>query len=160
MYALAIEHLRTAGFEHYEISNWARSGFRSQHNAIYWANDPYLGLGVGAASYLDGVRSTHTRDLGVYLRAALGGTTIPGERERLEGPAQLGEAIMLALRTAEGVDLAAFRERYGIDVNERYREVVGDLVAAGVLRADAAWLRLTERGRFVANDVCGAFLVS
>ena len=160
MYALAIEHLRAAGFEHYEISNWARSGFRSQHNAIYWANDPYLGLGVGAASYLDGVRSTHTRDLGVYLRAALGGTTIPGERERLEGPAQLGEAIMLALRTAEGVDLAAFRERYGIDVNERYREVVGDLVAAGVLRADAAWLRLTERGRFVANDVCGAFLVS
>jgi oxygen-independent coproporphyrinogen-3 oxidase len=160
MYALAIEHLRAAGFEHYEISNWARGGFRSQHNAIYWANDPYLGLGVGAASYLDGVRSTHTRDLGVYLRAALGGTTIPGERERLEGPAQLGEAIMLALRTAEGVDLAAFRERYGIDVNERYREVVGDLVAAGVLRADAAWLRLTERGRFVANDVCGAFLVS
>ena len=160
MYALAIEHLRAAGFEHYEISNWARTGFRSQHNAIYWANDSYLGLGVGAASYLDGVRSSNTRDLGEYLRAALAGTPIPGERERLEGPAQLGEAIMLALRTAEGVDLAAFRERYGIDVNERYREVVGDLVAAGVLRADAAWLRLTERGRFVANDVCGAFLVN
>jgi oxygen-independent coproporphyrinogen-3 oxidase len=160
MYALAIERLRAAGFEHYEISNWARTGFRSQHNAIYWANDPYLGLGVGAASYLDGVRSTHTRDLGSYVRAALAGAPIPGERERLEGPAQLGEAIMLALRTAEGVDVTAFRERYGIDVNERYREVVGDLVAAGVLRADAAWLRLTERGRFVANDVCGAFLVS
>jgi oxygen-independent coproporphyrinogen-3 oxidase len=159
MYALAIERLRAAGFEHYEISNWARPGFRSQHNAIYWANDPYLGLGVGAASYVGGVRSTHTRELDAYSRAALAGGPIPGESERLEGAKQAGEAIMLALRTAEGVDVDAFRERYGIDVNERYREVVDDLVAAGVLSADAAQLRLTERGRFVANDVCGAFLV-
>jgi len=159
MYALAIERLRAAGFEHYEISNWAQPGFRSQHNAIYWANDPYLGLGVGAASYLGGVRSTHTRDLGRYSSAALAGEPIPGESERLEGPKQAGEAIMLALRTAEGVDLDAFRERYGIDINERYRGVVDDLVAAGVLSADATHVRLTERGRFVANDVCGAFLV-
>ena len=72
--------------------------------------------------------------------------------------AQAGEAIMLALRTAEGVDLRRFRERYGVDVRERYRETVGDLVAAGVLAADETRLRLTERGRFVANDVCGAFL--
>ena len=141
-----------------EISNWAKPGFRSRHNAIYWANEDYLGLGVGAASYLGGVRSTHTRDLDAYCGAALGGRPIPGESERLEGAARTGEAIMLALRTAEGVDLARFRERYGIDVQERYRGVVGELVAAGVLDASSARLRLTERGRFVANDVCGAFL--
>jgi oxygen-independent coproporphyrinogen-3 oxidase len=158
MYAIAIDRLRVAGFEHYEISNWARPGFRSQHNAIYWANDSYLGLGVGAASYLDGVRSTHTRDLGAYCEAALAGVPIPGESERLEGAKRAGEAIMLALRTAEGVDLPAFRERYGIDVHQRYGSVVDDLVAAGVLAADVARMRLTERGRFVANDVCGAFL--
>jgi oxygen-independent coproporphyrinogen-3 oxidase len=158
MYSLAIERLRAAGFEHYEISNWAKPGFRSQHNQLYWANESYLGLGVGAASYLGGVRSTHTRDLEAYCGAALAGEPIPGESERLEGAAQAGEAIMLALRTAEGVDLERFRERYGIDVHERYRKVVGDLVAAGVLVADGAGLRLTERGRFVANDVCGAFL--
>ena len=158
MYALAIERLGAAGFEHYEISNWAKPGFRSQHNALYWANASYLGLGVGAASYLGGIRSTHTRDLDVYCATALAGEPIPGESERLEGAAQAGEAIMLALRTAEGVDLARFRERYGIDVHERYRKVVGDLVAAGVLAGDGARLRLTERGRFVANDVCGAFL--
>jgi oxygen-independent coproporphyrinogen-3 oxidase len=158
MYALAIERLRGAGFEQYEISNWARPGFRSQHNALYWANEPYLGLGVGAASYLHGVRSTHTRELGAYCEAALAGAPIPGESEKLEGAKRAGEAIMLALRTAEGVDLPAFRERYGIDVHQRYRSVVGDLVAAGVLVADPARMRLTERGRFVANDVCGAFL--
>jgi oxygen-independent coproporphyrinogen-3 oxidase len=158
MYAIAIDRLRAAGFEQYEISNWAKPGLRSQHNALYWANDSYLGLGVGAASYLAGVRSTHTRELGVYCDAALGGGPIPGESEQLEGAARVGEAIMLALRTAEGVDLARFRERYGIDVREQYGNVVGDLVAAGVLAADGAALRLTERGRFVANDVCGAFL--
>ncbi|HEY6236594.1 MAG TPA: radical SAM family heme chaperone HemW [Candidatus Elarobacter sp.] len=158
MYAIAIDRLRVAGFAHYEISNWAKPGFRSRHNAIYWANDPYLGLGVGAASYLGGVRSTHTRDLDAYCEAALAAAPIPGESERLEGAKRAGEAIMLALRTAEGVDLAAFRERYGIDVHQRYRSVVDDLVAAGVLAAEPARMRLTERGRFVANDVCGAFL--
>jgi oxygen-independent coproporphyrinogen-3 oxidase len=158
LYARAIERLREAGFEQYEISNWAKPGFRSQHNAGYWRNDPYLGLGVGAASYRDGERSTHTRDLVAYCEAALAGGPIPGESERLEGAARAGEAIMLALRTAEGVDTMAFRERYGIDVRERYRGVIGDLTAAGVLEAAGDALRLTERGRFIANDVCGAFL--
>src|SRR6202022_2171456 len=97
LYAVAIERLRGAGFEHYEISNWAKPGFRCEHNLGYWRNDPYLGLGVGAASYLGGVRSTHTRDLDAYGEAALAGRPIPGESERLEGPAQAGEAIMLAL---------------------------------------------------------------
>jgi oxygen-independent coproporphyrinogen-3 oxidase len=159
LYALAIARLREAGFEHYEISNWARPGLRSQHNSVYWANGSYLGLGVGAASYLGGVRSTHTRDLETYCAAALAGEPIPGESERLEGDARLGEAIMLALRTAEGVDVEAFRERYGIDVGERYRTVVDDLVADGLLATGAGHVRLTERGRFLANDVCGAFLI-
>lgn len=159
LYAIAIDRLRVAGFEHYEISNWARPARRSQHNQVYWANGSYLGLGVGAASYLDGVRSTHTRDLDAYCAAALAGKPIPGESERLEGPAQVGEAIMLALRTAEGVDLGAFRERYGVDVVQRYRSVVDDLVAGGLLAAGPGHVRLTERGRFLANDVCGAFLV-
>ena len=111
------------------------------------------GLGVGAASYLGGVRSTHTRDLEAYCDAALAGGPIPGESERLEGAAQAGEAIMLALRTAEGVDSRRFRERYGIDVHERYRGVVGDLVAAGVLVADDA-RSAPHRARPVRSQRC------
>jgi oxygen-independent coproporphyrinogen-3 oxidase len=158
LYALAIERLRAAGFEHYEISNWARPGYACQHNRLYWANEPYLGLGVGAASYLGGIRAVHTRSVDAYCEAALGGRPIPGESERLEGAARLGEAIMLALRTAEGVDTVRFRERYGVDVAQQYQRVVHDLVAAGTLIAEPDRLRLTERGRFIANDVCGAFL--
>ncbi len=158
LYSIAIDRLRGAGYEQYEISNWAKPGFRSQHNALYWANESYLGLGVGAASYLGGTRATHVRELGAYVDAALAGEPIPGESERLEGAKRAGEAIMLALRTAEGVDIARFRERYGIDMGGTYGTVIGELVEAGMLVSDASHVRLTERGRFVANDVCGAFL--
>jgi oxygen-independent coproporphyrinogen III oxidase len=158
LYALAIEKLTRAGFEHYEISNFARPGFRCEHNANYWRNGAYLGLGVGAASYLEGVRSTHTRDRGAYEAAALGGEPIPGESEELTGDARTGEAVMLALRTSEGVDAVTFRERYGVDVFTHYAPVIAEYAAAGLLVADERSVRLTARGRFLANDVCGAFL--
>ncbi len=157
-YAQAIAMLGAAGFEQYEISNWARPGFRCRHNAGYWANDDYIGLGVSAASYRDGTRSVHTRELATYIESAGAGLPIPGESEHLTGEARLGEAIMLALRTAEGVDLALFRERYGTDVAAHYAPVVDDMVGGGMLVRTADALLLTERGRFVANDVCGAFL--
>jgi oxygen-independent coproporphyrinogen-3 oxidase len=158
LYGIAIDRLAAAGFEHYEISNFARPGARSRHNAVYWANGEYLGFGVGAASYRDGVRSVHTRDLGAYESAVSAGGEIPGEAECLSGAAKTGEAVMLGLRTAEGVDIAAFAERYGVDVCEFYRPVLDDMHAAGTLDVTDTHVRLTRRGRFVANDVCGAFV--
>ena len=157
-YALAIETLETAGFEHYEISNFAKPGHYSRHNANYWANGEYIGLGVGAASYRGGVRSVHTRELEEYIEAVLLGSPIPGEAEQLAGLKQAGEAIMLSLRTARGVDLGAFRKRYGIDILEQYAAVIAEYSAAGLLERTERFLFLTKRGRFVANDVCGAFL--
>lgn len=158
LYALAIEKLTAAGFEHYEISNFARPGFRCEHNANYWRNGEYFGFGVGAASYLDGVRSTHTRDRAAYEAAALAGEAIPGDSENLAGDARTGEAVMLALRTSEGVDAGTFRERYGVDVFTHYAPIIAEYAAAGLLVAEQRSVRLTPRGRFVANDVCGAFL--
>jgi len=158
LYALAIATLGGAGYEHYEISNFARPGFRCAHNENYWRNGAYLGLGVGAASYRDGVRSVHTRDRETYIAAALAGEPIPGESETLAGDQRVGEAIMLALRTREGVDTGAFRERYGVDVRVRYRSAIERMEADGLLQSGTAFVRLTERGRFVANDVCAAFL--
>ena len=160
LYSDVIERLSAAGYEHYEISNFARPGFRSAHNANYWANGEYLGLGVGAASYLGGVRSVRTRDLSIYCDAALGGLPVPVEAERLTGDARAGEAVMLALRTAEGVDLAGFAERYEVDFMRRYRGVLEDMQRDGMLEVTATHVRLTARGRFVANDVCAAFVVA
>jgi len=158
LYALAIETLTAAGFEHYEISNFARSGSRCAHNANYWANGEYLGLGVGAASYRGGVRTVATRDLAVYCDAALAGAAIPGDDECLTGPARLGEAVMLALRTREGVDVATFAKRYVVDFHAFYEPVLREMHASGTLDVTPSHVRLTSRGRFVANDVCGAFV--
>lgn len=157
-YRLAIDRLTAAGFEHYEISNFARPGHRSRHNQNYWDNGEYLGLGVGAASYLDGLRSVHSRDLDAYIRAALANEPIPGDSERLEGAARTGEAAMLALRTGEGVDLAGFRERYGIDFLSFYDRPIRELTGVGMLEVTPTHVRLTPAGRFVANDVCGEFI--
>jgi oxygen-independent coproporphyrinogen-3 oxidase len=158
LYAIAIDMLTAAGFEQYEISNFARPGFRCAHNENYWGNGPYLGFGTGAASYTGGVRRTHTRDRAEYEAAALAGGPIPGDSEELAGDAQTGEAVMLALRTREGVDADAFRERYGVDVFSRYGRVIAGYRDGGLLVADERGFRLTLRGRFVANDVCAAFL--
>jgi oxygen-independent coproporphyrinogen-3 oxidase len=160
LYGVAIDVLGAAGFEHYEISNFARPGFRSIHNALYWANAAYLGLGVGAASYLDGVRSVHTRELETYVNAALSGDPIPGDAERLEGPARAGEAAMLALRTVEGVEPRSFGERYGLDFLSYYEPVLREMLELELLEVAPDRVRLTRRGRFLANTVCGAFLSS
>lgn len=158
LYAIAIDMLEEAGFEQYEISNFARPGHRCAHNANYWANGEYLGFGVGAASYRGGVRSTHTRDLDVYLEAAGAGLPVPQESERLEGARRAGEAVMLALRTAQGLSFAAFKERYGLEFLEYYAPIVEPYRTAGLLEIDAAGARLTRRGRFVANDICATFV--
>ena len=158
LFEIAIARLQSAGYCQYEISNFARPGHESAHNANYWANGEYIGLGVGAASYRKGERSVHTRDFEEYVTAALAGAPIPGESERLEGLKKTGEAIMLALRTAQGVGLETFKERYGVDVLERYAPVVRSYNEAGLLEVSGEHLRLTERGRYVANDVCGAFV--
>ncbi|MBV8638729.1 MAG: radical SAM family heme chaperone HemW [Candidatus Eremiobacteraeota bacterium] len=158
LYDRAIAILEEAGFEHYEISNFAKPGHRSEHNANYWRNGEYAGLGVGAASYRGGERSVHTRELNAYVDAALERKPIPAQSERLAANKAWGEGIMLALRTAQGVGLSEFKERYGVDLEEYYARVITRYVDAGLLEIDGGRMRLTRRGKFLANDVCGAFV--
>ena len=158
LYDIAIAQLESSGYEHYEISNFAKPGHRSVHNANYWANGDYIGLGVGAASYVSGVRSVHTRDLEEYINAALEGRAIPSQSEQLLGAQRAGEAVMLALRTAQGVSLETFKKRYGLDFLQFYAPVVQQYRENGLLEVDSTHARLTRRGRFLANDVCAAFV--
>jgi oxygen-independent coproporphyrinogen-3 oxidase len=158
LYGEAIDRLEAAGYEQYEISNFAKPGHRCRHNENYWNNGDYVGLGVGAASFRRGERGVHTRDLEEYVAAAASGRPIPSETERLEGARRAGEAAMLSLRTAQGVVPEAFKERYGLDFLTFYASIVEEFRAAGLLEASADRVRLTRRGRFVANDVCAAFV--
>ncbi len=160
LYAAAIETLEGGGFEHYEISNFARPGHRCAHNWTYWQNGEYLGLGVGAASYLQGERSVATKSLEAYCAAIEAGADVPREREHLRGDAAAGEAIMLLLRTAEGVEVEPFNQRYGVDILSSYRSAIGRLAAAGLIVTSERRIALTPRGRFLANDVCAEFITT
>lgn len=158
MYARLIDRLTAAGYEQYEISNFAKPGYRCAHNANYWNNGRYVGLGVGAASF-DGQRRTMTtKSLDAYCAALETGADIPHESEELTGPARAGEAAMLALRRREGLDIADFRARYQIEPLETYGDVIVRFRDLGLLETVDGSIRLTRAGRPLANDVCAAFL--
>ena len=118
MYEHAMDRLAAAGFEHYEISNFARPGFRCRHNERYWANEAYYGFGVGAARYVNGVRELNVRDTKLYMRKALAGEPPAFQREELASRARAFETMATQLRRADGIDRASFREQTGFSLDD------------------------------------------
>lgn len=153
LYARLRRSLRAAGFQHYEVSNFARPGRRSRHNQVYWRNHPYLGLGNGAASHLLGERTRNLRDPAAYVAALEAGRDPVSERERLEPAHKLRETAWLALRTSRGIVRRAFQRDTGRDPWEALGPELAKLVGLGLLRrsADRAWL--TGRGVTLADAV-------
>lgn len=153
MYELAIDRLAAAGFEHYEVSNFARPGFRCRHNERYWANEAYYGFGVGAARYVDGVRQLNTRDTKTYIRKLLAGEPPTFQSERLGPRDRAFETIGTQLRRADGIQRARFREQTGFDLDGLVGPAVANLAAGGLLTDDGRSVRLTRRGFCVADAV-------
>jgi oxygen-independent coproporphyrinogen-3 oxidase len=166
MYSMAIEALRQAGLEQYEISNFCRPGFHSRHNLRYWQRRPYLGLGLDASSMLQGVpgpdfrtweesvlRSTTTDDLKAYLAGAE-----PVETTWLTPAQQHEEAWFLGLRLNAGVDLAPMEREFGPALVAPALKVVDRLAEAGLLTSDGKTVRLTAQGQLLSNDVFQEFL--
>ena len=147
LYLMLCARLRQAGYEHYEISNWARPGRRSRHNSKYWDLTPYLGLGPGAHSLWRGARFAYPRDTDRFLA---GGAPEP-EEETPDFPAW-AEYLMLALRTADGVHGAAFSERFGMEFAP-FEKRLRDLSASDLTEQTADGWRLTEQGFLVSNSV-------
>ncbi|MFP4343801.1 MAG: radical SAM family heme chaperone HemW [Anaerolineales bacterium] len=178
MYDLAGERLQAAGFWQYEISNWALGvqpsptlwalppqgrteglgPWVAHHNLIYWRNQPWLGLGAGAHSWLGGRRwsnLTRPREYGARLEA---GRLPVVEEEPIPRSLEMGETLMMGLRLAEGVADVEFRARFGMGLEERYGTVIERFVRLGLLEWCAERLRLTVTGRLLGNQVFGAFL--
>ncbi len=158
MYALARETLSAAGYEHYEISNFARPGYRSRHNQIYWRNGEYLGLGPGAASHLAGRRWTNARRLDCYHDALAAGRLPAADEEDLGREREMSDTVILGLRLLEGVSLEAFRSRFGTGLREVYGREVDELIGLGLLALDGDRLRLAPAALPVANQVFVRFL--
>jgi len=153
MYELAIDRLTGAGFEHYEVSNFARPGYRCRHNERYWANHAYYGFGVGAARYVGGVRELNTRDTRSYIRKVLSGESPVMQREQLGPGDRAFETVGTQLRRAEGIPRAAFRDQAGFDLDALLGERLAALAREGLLNDNGESIRLTRRGLCVADGV-------
>ena len=135
MYRILVKCLREAGYEHYEISNFALPGCHSRHNSSYWDDTPYLGLGAGAHSYDGSVRRYNPHDLHRYINAVLVGNTA-FEQEELTRWERYDERVMLGLRTARGVDAGRLRRDFGDDAWRHFVDEAQRHVEAGNLRVD------------------------
>lgn len=158
MYEAALELTERAGYEQYEISNFTLPGHECRHNLAYWRNEPYLGFGLSAASFIDGTRWTNTDDWKAYLAGASSGKIPFRERERLEGRAAAAEEIMLLLRTPTGVDIEMLSDKYGFQVEEEFEETIAFLVNEGLLDREDCCLSLSRKGLLLASSVSAEFL--
>lgn len=161
MFELADEFLPAAGFEHYEIANYARPGYRSQHNSGYWRRDGYLGLGVAAHSFLRkgyGVRFSNPDTLEEYRRGVLSGH--PERLGEFELPLSeaMAEYMYLGLRLSDGVNRHSFELEFGRSLESVYGAVTTDLVKFGLLNQNDAAITLTRRGMLISNQVFSRFI--
>jgi oxygen-independent coproporphyrinogen-3 oxidase len=151
LYTHAIDTLEAAGFEHYEVSNFARPGCRSRHNQFYWANEPYYGFGVGAARYVTGSRELNVRNTALYIQRVLAGKSPTFQAERLGPEERARETLVVQLRRADGVNAAAFRQQTGHDLETLAGAALGRLVDLGYLLRQGETYSLTRSGKYVAD---------
>ncbi len=172
MYLMAQDEMEDAGYRHYEISNWALDGKRSEHNLTYWRNKPYLGVGPGAHSYLGGCRFSAIKSPREYIRrmreaaiedrkapisAMIGSVPVVDELEVIDTPLEMAETMMMGLRLDEGIGIAAFAERFGAPPSQFYADTIEELESLELLCTQDGALRLTHRGRMLGNEVFSRF---
>lgn len=151
--------LAAAGYEHYEVSNYARPGYRSRHNLRYWLSSPYLGFGPGAHSYFEGVRFETPRDTVGYMAAVAAEDTafLEADPHPVAGKEAQDEYVMLRMRLFEGVSEADFRARFGLSFTEAYGDTAR-LESAGLLARQDGRIAFTERGMYVSNAILSEWL--
>jgi len=158
MFEYIIAELERAGFEHYEISNFSKSGFESRHNLMYWDNAEYYGIGAGASGYVNGVRYKNHGPIRHYLKAVEEGNARIHE-EHLSLREQMEEEMFLGLRKKTGVSKARFEEKFERSFDGLYGEIVRDLVQQGLMLVDGDRVRMTKRGLFLGDTVAERFIL-
>lgn len=162
MFEATREILVTGGYEHYEISNFARPGCRSRHNQVYWRRGNYLGFGAGAHSFLQkptwGLRWVNPRNHSDYLSSIGEGLPRQDELQQLSLREGMAEQFFLGLRLLDGVDLEQARTDFGPALDEAYGGIITDLIARGLLVREGARLRIAPGSIILANRIFSAFV--
>jgi oxygen-independent coproporphyrinogen-3 oxidase len=160
MFELTRDELTASGFEHYEISNFAKPGRRCRANMIYWENREYLGIGPSAVSYLNGERRKNVPDVRKYIEAMKNDPSrAVVERERLDGVGRACETAIQMLRLLAGIDEALFRRQTGFDACVLFDEPIARFTALGQMESAGGRIRMTRRGLLLANRVMEEFLL-
>jgi oxygen-independent coproporphyrinogen-3 oxidase len=162
MFETADDLLVSRGYEHYEIANYARPGFRSQHNSGYWHRDGYLGLGAGAHSFLldsgYGTRFSNAADLDKYCRTVQQGELPRLDISPLSREEAMAEHMFLGLRMSDGVSFEAFNTKFGTGLMDVFGQELGTLRMQGLVAENSSGFRLTRRGMLLSNQVFMQFL--
>lgn len=159
MYRLMIDIVCSAGYDYYEISNFALPGFESQHNTKYWIGAPYYGFGCSAHSY-DGAfrRWSNERDSAAYTNLVSSGRPVITTTTELNEHEVQAESLFLNLRLMRGLNTRDFQRRFGTDPRETYREDLQRFYDAGLMEGDGDLIRLTQHGALLSNEVFAAFV--
>ena len=154
MYNLLIDKLKNAGYEHYEISNFAKPGFRSRHNSSYWHNIPYLGVGAAAHSYNLISRQWNISNLTKYIESIENGI-IPAEKETLSTDTKFDDYVMTSLRTCDGIDLEYIKTNFSEKHHEYLRKESEPHIKNGLLEYtdNQKRLKLTRKGIFLSDSI-------
>ncbi|QAY66335.1 radical SAM family heme chaperone HemW [Paenibacillus protaetiae] len=162
MYLLLMDRLKQAGYGHYEISNFARPGFESRHNSVYWRNEPYYGLGAGAHGYAERLRHINVKGVQPYIEKSKAGYPRLEENRVSEAEA-MEDFMMVGLRLLEGVRASDFARQFpGESLERHFGPIINKLKQDGLLQqidnvGDTVY-RLTDKGVLFGNEVFAAFI--
>jgi oxygen-independent coproporphyrinogen-3 oxidase len=157
MYKRVMERMRSAGYEQYEISNFAKPGRASRHNQAYWLNRAYYGLGAGAHGYMNGHRHMNIKGVQAYIDGCASGLPVK-ETHDVSREEAMEDFMMVGLRMMAGVSDTRFHEQFGIRIEEQFGEQLSTLLERGLLQTDSGRYWLTEQGILFGNDVFARFL--
>lgn len=158
MYGVLMEEMTSHGFQQYEISNFAKPGFKSRHNLTYWNNEQYFGFGAGSHGYLAGNRYSNYGPLKKYMQPLEQGEFPLMHEQKVSLVEKMEEELFLGLRKNQGVSLTSFEEKYNNNVLQLFENEIKGLTNRGLIEIQGEYLKLTDKGRFLGNEVFQSFI--
>jgi len=152
-YLQGIDFLTKNGFNHYEISNFAKKSYESRHNLTYWLNQEYFGVGIAAHGYLNGERYSNTESFDDYIK----NSDKIVSKTKISSEEKLNEEVMLGLRLAQGIDVNKLKQKYGFDFEEKFSREIKKYSGYGMLTFENSVIKLTPQGFLMSNYILSEF---